>query len=179
LEYVGVDTTVLKRGASRSLEISSEREGPGFFQALLGVSITTQDRQRFKGKYDAALADVFEINGVKRRKKCYKAAHLVKQAGEKAPKIIQETLMKLDELISRIDVYVAYYGQEFISIHGMARGERLEPIAFIGFRMPFHMYALGSILRECSVLRVGPSSSIILREDRLLRGEISVSLQVQ
>jgi len=130
LEYVGVDTIVLKRRAVRPTE-APPQEGLGFFEALLGVSITTEDREGFKAKYDAALTDVFKSNGLRRKKKCYKAAHLVKQVSDKAPSIIEGILAKLDELVSRIDIYCAYYGQDFISIYGRARGERLEPIAFI------------------------------------------------
>mgnify|MGYP001060483092 CR=1 FL=1 len=131
MEYIGVDTTVLKKQTERPAKAPPSEEGPGFFQCLLGVSITIEDRDGFKAKYDAALTDIFRSNRVRRRKKCYKAAHLVKQTGEKAPAIIEGILKELDRLISRIDIYIAYYGQEFISIYGKAQGERLEPVTFI------------------------------------------------
>ncbi|MGB9779069.1 MAG: hypothetical protein ACPLW8_06640, partial [Candidatus Bathyarchaeales archaeon] len=81
--YVGVDSMLLKR---ESVSLVGEKGKP--FKALVGVSVTTSDEDLFCERYDKCLQEVFDSVGVLRRKRVYKAAHLLKQAKEKTTDII-------------------------------------------------------------------------------------------
>ena len=126
--YVGIDSMLLKR---ESVSLVGEKGKP--FKALVGVSVTTSDEDLFRKRYDECLQEVFDSVGVLRRKRVYKAAHLLKQVKEKTTDIIAKLIDGLEDCIEHLDVYCAYYAQPYISMFGKTRLQRLEPLTYLEY----------------------------------------------
>jgi hypothetical protein len=126
--YVGIDSMLLKR---ESVSLVGEKGKP--FKALVGVSVTTSDEDLFRERYDKLLQEVFDSFGVVRRKRVYKAAHLLKQAKEKTTDIIAKLIDGLEDCVEHLDVYCAYYAQQYISMFGRTRLQRLEPLTYLEY----------------------------------------------
>jgi len=126
--YAGFDSMLLKR---ESISLTGAKGKP--FKALLGVSVTTADEDEFRKRYDQCLQEVLDAAKVSRKKRVYKAAHLLKQAKEKTPTIISGLIDKLEGCVEHIDIYCAYYAQPYISMFGKTRLQRLEPLSYIEY----------------------------------------------
>jgi len=124
--YVGIDAAPLKKTT-----VSLDGKEEGVFKAHLGVSVTTMDKKHLTERYDEVMDQVFDKLGLKRKKRFYKGAHLLMQTHEKVADIISMVVDDLEDCISHIDVYCAYYGREYISVYGKAAGQRLTPMAFM------------------------------------------------
>lgn len=101
------------------------------FKAHLGASVTTTDKKQLAKAYDDVMSDIFEKFEVERKKQLYKGAHLMMQTGEKTADIASRLIDGLQDYVSHINVYCAYYGRKYISVYGQAAGRRLSPMAFI------------------------------------------------
>jgi len=126
--YVGFDSMLLKR---ESVSLTGEKGKP--FKALLGVSVTTNDGDEFRKRYDQCLQEILNMAKISRKKRVYKAAHLLKQAKEKTPTIVSNLIDKLEDCIEHIDIYCAYYAQPYISMFGKTRLQRLEPLTYLEY----------------------------------------------
>jgi len=124
--HVGIDSTKLER---RLISLTGEPEK--FFKALLGVSVTTNDEDTFRRRYEESLDKAFSTVRVERKKRVYKGAHLLMQTVERTPDIIRIILEELEDCIEHIDVYCAFYSRPYISMFGKTRFQRLEPLTFI------------------------------------------------
>lgn len=124
--HVGIDASPLRKAS-----FSQEGMEEGVFKAHLGVSVTTEDKDHLMEEYDKAMDKAFREFGLERKKRLYKGAHLLMQARDKVVDVISAVVDDLEACINHIDVYCAYYGREYISIHGQAAGRRLTPMAFI------------------------------------------------
>jgi hypothetical protein len=126
--YAGFDSMLLRR---ESVSLTGEKGKP--FKALVGVSVTTDDEDEFRKNYDQCLQEVLDAAKIARKKRVYKAAHLLKQAKEKTPKIISDLIDNLEGCIEHIDIYCAYYAQPYISMFGQTRLQRLEPLTYLEY----------------------------------------------
>lgn len=124
--YVGIDAAPLKKST-----VSLNGKEEGVFKAHLGVSVTTTDKNHLANRYDKIMNQVFERFELERKKQFYKGAHLLMQTHDKVADIISNVVDDLEDCISHIDVYCAYYGREYISVYGKAAGQRLSPMVFI------------------------------------------------
>ena len=124
--HIGVDSAPIAKKI-----ISPNGTGKGEFVANLGVSVTTHNKDDFESAYEDAISEILGTYGLERKKRIYKGAHLLAQAMENAPTIISELLERLESEITHVDVYCAYYSQEYISIYGEAQGQRLSPAVFV------------------------------------------------
>lgn len=126
--HVGIDSMRFQR---RSVSLNGELGKP--FKALLGVSVTTGDEDRFRQKYEESLDKAFSTAKVEKKKRVYKGAHLLKQTAERTPDIIRIILDELEDCIEHIDAYCAFYSKPYISMFGQTRFQRLEPLSFIEY----------------------------------------------
>jgi len=83
------------------------------FKALLGVSITVNDKEEFRNIYDRAIDNCFEKYGVEKKKNIYKAAHLTDQVLDKTTNLIKDFIHLVSESIREINVYYTFYPTNF------------------------------------------------------------------
>jgi hypothetical protein len=100
---VGVDSCVF----SRLMEGSS-------FTALLGIAVTTLDRDKFRQSYDKILNDVFKEIGEKRKKNTYKAAQLTSQLQNNTSKFLDLFIDKISSELIRVNVFFTFYPEDKI-----------------------------------------------------------------
>lgn len=81
----------------------------GTFKAPLGVSLTIRDEKKFAKRYDTIIDNLFLKYGYERKKRIYKAAHLVGQLLDKSTNFIEEFITGMSRYIGQIDVYYSYF----------------------------------------------------------------------
>jgi hypothetical protein len=130
----GIDSTALEKEYVPLEKFVSEtgepNQKPIVVKALVGASVTTQDLD-FDKKYQAALKEILQKQGIRQKKRIYKGAHLVKQISGKFDEVFTELLNAMEPLIEHIDVYFATYPKPYVSIYGKAQGQRLTPMEYI------------------------------------------------
>jgi hypothetical protein len=142
MNFVGFDSIMMKRGSPPPITNplgSPDESGAGInakprvvFQALLGVSITTENYQGFAEEYERSLSEALVKRNLPRQKIIYKAAQLAKLSPENELDIIADMLESLNPFISRIDIYSTHLElMKSVSLYGSARGSKLHPVEFL------------------------------------------------
>jgi len=96
-------------------DIVFERRGlAGTFKAPMGVAVTIRDEKKFSKKYDMTLDSLFIKYGKVRKKRIYKAAHLVNQILDASISFIDDFLEEMSKYITRIDVFYSYFPSKLV-----------------------------------------------------------------
>lgn len=91
-------------------DVVFERRGSvGTFRAPMGVAVTVTDEEKFAKRYDKVLDSLFVKYKNKRKKRIYKAAHLVSQILDASVSFIDDFLEEISDYITRIDVFYSYF----------------------------------------------------------------------
>ena len=83
------------------------------FKALMGVSVTLNNKEKFRRLYDEVLNDLFRKYSLERKRVIYKASFLTEQLLERTNPFISEFLKRLESEIIRVDVYYTFYPDNF------------------------------------------------------------------
>lgn len=103
MQSVGVDSCVYKRQYEDSE-----------FEALLGVAITTLDRDKFRKHYDDVLKIAFDAIGEKPKKQIYKAAHLTAQLQDATSDFLDCFIQSISSELIRVNIFYSYYPEDKI-----------------------------------------------------------------
>jgi hypothetical protein len=96
-------------------DILFERHGlTGTFKAPLGVAVAIKDEKKFIKKYDTTLDSLFIKHEAVRKKRIYKAAHLVNQILDLSVPFIDDFLKSMSKLIGQIDVFYSYFPSNLV-----------------------------------------------------------------
>lgn len=79
------------------------------FRAPIAVALTIPDEKAFAKKYDSVLDALFKIYNQPRKKRIYKAAHLVTQLLEESTDFIEDFLKQMSKCVTRIDIFYSYF----------------------------------------------------------------------
>jgi hypothetical protein len=90
------------------------RGAKGIFRAPLGVSLTIKDEKQFAKRYDTIFKNLFLKYDHKRKKRIYKAAHLVGQLLDKSTDFIEDFITGISRYVGHIDVYYSYFPKDII-----------------------------------------------------------------
>lgn len=120
---VGFDSLLFSR---REIETPDK-----VFKALMAVAVTTKNKDSFRKEYDDALLETFREVDMNRKKVVYKSYHFCMQTKDPASELICSLLEKLSDVITRIDVYCAFYDLPDISIFGDASGQTIKRMTFL------------------------------------------------
>jgi hypothetical protein len=91
-------------------DVLFQRHGnTGTFRAPISVALTIQDEKEFAISYDSILDQLFLKYNNQRKKRIYKAAHLVMQLLDQSTDFIEDFLKLISPRIQRIDVCYSYF----------------------------------------------------------------------
>ena len=94
-------------------DILFQRHGnTGTFRAPIGIALTIQEEKEFAKNYDIILDQLFAKYNGERKKRVYKAAHLVMQLLDQSTDFIEDFLKLISKYIQRIDVYYSYFPED-------------------------------------------------------------------
>lgn len=100
------------------------------FKFLLGASISTKDRDRFKDVYIESLKKSIEASGFASNHIIYDSNLLVSESGYKMTEVVPRFLNLLCNEIVKIDLYCAYYTHP-MTLYGETQRHTIYPIKFL------------------------------------------------
>ena len=84
----------------------------GTFRAPIGVGLTIQNEKKFAKSYDTILDKLFQKYNHQRKKRVYKAAHLVGQLLDQSTNFIEDFISEISANVERIDTYYSYFPED-------------------------------------------------------------------
>lgn len=91
-------------------DVLFQRHGTtGTFKAPMGVGITIPNEKKYAKNYDIILDKLFDKYKNERKKRIYKAAHLVGQLLDSSTGFIEDFLDAISRYVSHIDIYYSYF----------------------------------------------------------------------